>query len=162
MLTGGAICLRFVYIGVFTSTKMLAFWPQFLCLSSWMYMTAKASKSMHLGTWHFKKRTFSIFQTASPQGFPLNLPCLNLYLWQKTCTSMAKTSDENAEQKRQCKRAFIVKVYRDKVAPWGNSNFLVGTVMMSLVKMVCLIRLKISVNKNEILLCKPIPNINFY
>ena len=74
---------RLVYIGVFTSTKMLAFWPQFLCLSSWMYMTAKASKSMHLGTWHFKKRTFSIFQTASPQGFPLNLPCLNLYLWQK-------------------------------------------------------------------------------
>ena len=42
--------LRLVYIGVFTSTKTLAFWPQFLCLSSWMYMTAKASKSMHLGT----------------------------------------------------------------------------------------------------------------
>ena len=59
-----------------------------------------------LGRDVLKNRTFSIFQTASPQGFPLNLPCLNLYLWQKTCTSMAKTSDENAEQKRQCKRAF--------------------------------------------------------
>ena len=58
-----------------------------------------------LGRDVLKNRTFSIFQTASPQGFPLNLPCLNLYLWQKTCTSMAKTSDENAEQKRQCKRA---------------------------------------------------------
>ena len=41
--------LRLIYFGVFTLTKTLAFWPQFLCLSSWMYMTAKASKSMHLG-----------------------------------------------------------------------------------------------------------------
>ena len=63
-----------------------------------------------LGRDVLKNRTFSIFQTASPQGFPLNLPCLNLYLWRKTCTSMAKTSDENAEQKRQCKRAFHTKV----------------------------------------------------
>ena len=58
-----------------------------------------------LGRDVLKNRTFSIFQTASSQGFPLNLPCLNLYLWQKTCTSMAKTPNKNAEQKRQCKRA---------------------------------------------------------
>ena len=41
--------LRLVYIGVFTSMKTLAFWPQFLCLSSWMYMTAMVSKSINLG-----------------------------------------------------------------------------------------------------------------
>ena len=52
-----------------------------------------------LGHNDLKNRTFSIFQTASSQGFPVNLPWLK-YI------SMAKTSDGNARQKRQCKSAF--------------------------------------------------------
>ena len=75
-----------------------------------------------LGRDVLKNRTFSIFQTASPQGFPLNLPCLNLYLWQKTCTSMAKTSDENAEQIRQCKRALKMQRERGCVSFWKEKS----------------------------------------
>ena len=45
-----------------------------------------------------KNSTFSIFQTSSYQGFPLNFPCLNLDLWQKNMYIYGK----NAEQKRQC------------------------------------------------------------
>ena len=52
-----------------------------------------------LGRNDLKNRTFSIFQTASSQGFPVNLPWLK-YI------SMVKTSNENAGQKRQCKPAF--------------------------------------------------------
>ena len=44
-----------------------------------------------LGRNDLKNRTFSIFQTESSQGFPVNLPWLK-YI------SMAKTSDENAGQ----------------------------------------------------------------
>ena len=94
--------LRLVYIGVFARRFRRTFSPK-------VSITSEPSISHFydctLGRDVLKNRTFSIFQTASPQGFPLNLPCLNLYLWRKTCTSMAKTSDENAEQKRQCKRA---------------------------------------------------------
>ena len=52
-----------------------------------------------LGRNDLKNRTFSIFQTESSQGFPVNLPWLK-YI------SMAKMSDENAGQKRQCKPTF--------------------------------------------------------
>ena len=106
------LCLQKYIKGLFT----LAFLPQrkrwrfghsfYVCRHGCIWQPRQANPCT-LGRDVLKNRTFSIFQTASPQGFPLNLPCLNLYLWQKTCTSMAKTPNKNAEQKRQCKRPLI-------------------------------------------------------
>ena len=101
--TQGSFTLAFL-LGVFVGRFCRTFSPK-------VSITSEPSISHFydctLGRDVLKNRTFSIFQTASSQGFPLNLPCLNLYLWQKTCTSMAKPPNKNAEQKCQCKRALL-------------------------------------------------------
>ena len=76
----------------------LAFLPS--VLSDVFVQWPKISKWLPWDVTIWKIDFFYIFQTAESQGFPVNLPWLK-YI------SMAKTSNENAGQKRQCKPALI-------------------------------------------------------
>ena len=64
------------------------------------------------------EKVLEVFETALSQG---SLGW-NIYLWRKTYISMAKTSDENAGQKRQCKLA-LTKILLCYCYRWNDGMF---------------------------------------